>query len=388
MADEVRHESKLDSVKYQCKELFKPTNVRGFIVWSVWNIIRYLVVGYLIFTANNNNAKDLDDHKQYCCACYQHSKNQSLTFDLSYCIPTCSNCTFCEDHPEYATENFTCPVPGYHNRYPDTSPFNSDWKHATGCTGAHQENVSIISMFFFLKSYSVYAKFALSISIIYAIFNLFFAVLAFYITDMCEIFFRWLWMYNIFVTEACLYLMFKPFQYEKKTYSISGQNVICRRDVISKDWENILASSIIYTLTLVTIHWTWICGWIIWYICKYIKSCHKHNRGRNVSVSLVANKQMQHGNATHYIKLASNKRKSKRFAYVFISILVFFVMLVFVVLLIVIAAKTVRHQHRYQLLPTWMYYMVYIFLGFSLIDNPWIVSKICQFSAKFSKMFD
>eukprot|EP01084_Bolivina_argentea_P179228 309723_1 len=382
MADEVRHESKLDAIKYECKEFFKTTNVWCFTVWSVWNIIRYLVVGYFIFTANNKNAKDLHDYQPYCCACYKHSKNQDLRFDLSYCIPTCTDCTFCDAHPGYETGKEKCPVGEYQNRYQHS--FNTHWTSATGCTS---KQVSIISMFFFVKSYSVYAKFALSISIIYALFNLLFVVLTFY-TDMCQTFFRWLWVYNIFVTEACLYLMFKPFQYEKISFST---NIICRRDVISDVYEQILTYSIVCTLTIVTLHFIWIIGWIIYYIRRCIKSCHKHHRGRNVSVSMTENIQIQHGNAAHYIKLASNKGEYKKFACCWgcIGILVFFVMLFFLVLVIVIAAKTVRYPHKYKLLPeAWMYYMVYIFLGFSLIDNPWILSKVCQFSINFSKMFD
>ena len=88
----VVHESKLDSLKECCRKFWDATTIK-FMIWSGWNIIRYIIVGILIFYANHRNVSDINDYRSYCCDCLfisQQSKDYGISddtrFDLSYVL--------------------------------------------------------------------------------------------------------------------------------------------------------------------------------------------------------------------------------------------------------------------------------------------------------------
>ena len=45
------------------------------ISYAVWNIIRYITIGALVYEANHRNIDDVNGYKSSCCDCYYISKN-------------------------------------------------------------------------------------------------------------------------------------------------------------------------------------------------------------------------------------------------------------------------------------------------------------------------
>ena len=76
---------------------------RQFIVYLIYNILRYIAIGILLYQANEQNHNQSTNKIKYCCPCYFLASNQtSYVFpnnkriDLSYCIPECTSCKHCE----------------------------------------------------------------------------------------------------------------------------------------------------------------------------------------------------------------------------------------------------------------------------------------------------
>eukprot|EP01084_Bolivina_argentea_P030581 56638_1 len=320
--------------------------------------------------ANKKNADQLntDEYQLNCCVCYMKSVTDNIRYDLSYCIPSCGDCNYCKVHQGSFDR---CPFPGYDQSY--SSNFNWNWYEDTGCLNEHQ---SITSMIYFIKSYTAYGYIALALTTTYAAFNFLLIVLTCCgMRDMTLTFFRWTWIYNVGITEVCLYLMLKPFQYK------NIHNGFCQIDSISEFYENVLTYSILCSLALVTLQLLWVCGWIIYYIFKCVKSCKDHHRGRNVSVDLDINEQIQRGVGTGYIKLprSSSDTNDKKVTCCggFIGIITFLVMLCFLILVIMIACKTLNpeNEKNHKLLDKPLIYVVYVLLVLSLVDNPWLCTK-------------
>ena len=46
--------------------------------YNIWNIVRYITIGILIFYANKQNVAEMEDYKKYCCDCYYVSLDPHL----------------------------------------------------------------------------------------------------------------------------------------------------------------------------------------------------------------------------------------------------------------------------------------------------------------------
>ncbi len=71
-------------------------------------MIRWIVIGWLVYHANVVNTNEISHYKGSCCACYYASEDNSLDaessgyrYDLSYCIPECTDCGYCEKYFEH-----------------------------------------------------------------------------------------------------------------------------------------------------------------------------------------------------------------------------------------------------------------------------------------------
>ena len=75
----------------------------GYGFYLVWNGVRFLIIGILIFLANQHHNSDLKKIQKDCCKCYNISlkpENHNIIagkrFDLSYCMPECTSCDYCQ----------------------------------------------------------------------------------------------------------------------------------------------------------------------------------------------------------------------------------------------------------------------------------------------------
>ena len=154
---------------FEVKTMSAQTLQRTTIGYSIWNLIRYITIGVLVYQANDRNVHDIKKYKRFCCDCYYISKDptsyglkQNTRFDLSYCVPSCTDCNYCESkfnntaelafeytHDTYSHDTSSCPVDGYTDSY---NAWSWNWNKDTGCSDA----ISISSLHFFSKRYDAY----------------------------------------------------------------------------------------------------------------------------------------------------------------------------------------------------------------------------------------
>ena len=79
---------------------------RQFIVYNVFNIIRFISIATMILIANLDNINQTREFWPNCCNCYYISHNvtkydetiaSNARFDLSICMPHCTDCSTCDD---------------------------------------------------------------------------------------------------------------------------------------------------------------------------------------------------------------------------------------------------------------------------------------------------
>ena len=75
----------------------------AFKIYLIWNAFRFLTVGVLDYRANHLNRNETQGMSNDCCRCYYVSQDPitygidpGKRFDLSYCMPSCTDCNHCE----------------------------------------------------------------------------------------------------------------------------------------------------------------------------------------------------------------------------------------------------------------------------------------------------
>lgn len=179
--------------KYENKE-YQRIQWRCLRVYTGYNAVRWLVVAILIIWCNYDKQHRIEEYQSDCCRCYFVAKspskwrhiNDTQRMDLSYCIPNCTDCNFCESSfsngtlsPDYTQyiwsaillqyaereafkeeKDMSCPAEyqmsskqnqttKYHRIGPSLS---LHWEREMGCT----DNVSISTLVFFFKNYRRY----------------------------------------------------------------------------------------------------------------------------------------------------------------------------------------------------------------------------------------
>lgn len=85
-------------------------------MYTAWNVIRFIIIGVLVFSYNIEKQSKNKENRAHCCSCYiaaQHPTKYGLDedrrIDWSYCMPHCVDCTYCNNTFKgmyYITSNF------------------------------------------------------------------------------------------------------------------------------------------------------------------------------------------------------------------------------------------------------------------------------------------
>ena len=370
----------------QCRIM--PSKARPFQIYASWNLVRYISIGILIFCSNVININDVNGYKKYCCDCYYISLSPDLynihedeRFDLSYCIPECTDCNYCKSYYDNnATASYndnttdTCPLGNYTN---NAGEWNWDWNHETGC----HKHISISSMRFLSKSYALYGISALVITIIYALFISLMLFQVARLPDFAKSLYIWIFIYNVLISEVCLYLLFKPFQYYHKDINVGDDIIVtCEIDSI-KDTMEIMFNWVIWiAMIFVFTHFLYMIVHLCSICYKCIDSKRHQNRGRQNSVNLILNNDINDGkNLYNYYKMTSVRAKTfcckwSLIGFVIIFTMIFFLGLTIYATIIMIVAGTKTDDYDAKKLT--MITIVTILIFSSLIDSPWMWRRI------------
>eukprot|EP01084_Bolivina_argentea_P308856 534157_1 len=232
-----------------------------FRIFLLWNAIRFVTVGVLVRKANIQNESELNKIKDDCCSCYyisqeadQYHIDPNKRFDLSYCMPACTDCNFCNSIKSSFADidsSDTCKWDNYsqpHSWLGLGIYIFPSLKKETGCT---DDNISITSMHIFEKSYRAYGNWALAIGIIYA-FAMIILLLCW--SDKFEYISLIVFIYNYIIAELDLYWIFKPYQYYRKEIEYTNDEIIeCEIDSIDRTAEDILTALLVITFSLLAL---------------------------------------------------------------------------------------------------------------------------------------
>ncbi len=360
---------------------------KQFKIYATYNSLRYVAIGVLIFVANNVNIDDVEGYKKYCCDCYYISLQpetyniaKKARFDLSYCIPQCTDCNFCKTYYANNAENafnsnLSCPIGNYTDNY---HTFNWRWNKATGCPN----HISLSSMTFLSKSYRVYGITCIVICIIYAIFLSFMIFQVHRLPGFAKSLFVWIFIYNILVSEVCLYLLFKPFQYYHKDFRVGENNdiITCEIDSIKDTTERMFNWMIWISMLFVFMHFMYMVINVCVMCWKCIDSKRHQNRGRQHSVNLVLNNTINGGkNLYTYYKMSAVRAKQYCCKWSLIGIIIILTMIFFLALTIYATVVMIAAGSRsgdYNSGKSAMIIIVTVLIFSSLLDSPWIWLKI------------
>ena len=245
-------------------------NPTRFKIYAVLDVIKFMIIGGVIFYINYNHQLDLvNNRSKYCCDCYyvaMDSKSYDIPtqrrVDWSYCTPDCTNCSYCAS--EFPTPgqafNYSNSNPPFNEcRIKDYQPpKNTFWKAFEQKYSKHSDcpsskQLSMVTLELFNKSYYTYAIGAIVIVVLYAI-------LIYSFINCCKIISGVnLLLYNIIISEILFYLMFKPYQYYKrKLYDPtpgSDYFAYCQIDALPEIMETILTIFIYCCLGFILLEW-------------------------------------------------------------------------------------------------------------------------------------
>eukprot|EP01084_Bolivina_argentea_P265933 450911_1 len=252
---EAKHDMNSNETCYQ--NMKRSVNAGCFGAYTAWNALRYLAIGVFIYMANLNTAKDRDS--KFCCPCYYQAANDtSHRYDLSYCIPACTTCNYCESYFNNSSPgNNTCPVQGYVST---NHVIDFDWSRKTGCG----DNINISTLYIFLTSYK-------SMRIIAIILTSHYSVILMVLCSLCSKkkhqyklkiieskLLKVIAFYNIMFTTNCLYLLFTTDQFKESTYDK------CYVSDVTKVWQTYINSIIFIGIFIAVCHYIM----MIIYACK------------------------------------------------------------------------------------------------------------------------
>eukprot|EP01083_Nonionella_stella_P003110 8851_1 len=348
-------------------------------IYTIWNIVRYITIGVLVYFANQKNIQETDGYKQYCCDCYYVSLDphlysniaQDIRFDLSFCIPSCTDCNWCKTRfhnnaqSAFDYNGEYCPVTGYNDRH-SSSTVEWNWNALTGCT----DNTPITTLVFLVKSYQSYGVMGIALTVSYSIALLAVLIVSLGMPIVYMLIFRWILIYNVFVSEICLYLLFKPFQFYRKELFVGDKRkqIICEINSIRDVTAQILTFTIWISVLCMLAHVLYVLYRFVRYCKRYFVSYTHQNRNRQESVSLTSNQKITYG--TH---IGGTHKLRWGFCAVIVTLLMMFF------LGIGMYAMTHMIIVSYQGLDTWHVAWIVcttLLLLLSICDNPWVFDKI------------
>lgn len=74
-------------------------------LYTAWNVMRFIIIGALVFSHNLKKQIDSNVHQSNCCSCYfaalyptfkQIGFDENMRIDWSYCMPQCVDCEYCD----------------------------------------------------------------------------------------------------------------------------------------------------------------------------------------------------------------------------------------------------------------------------------------------------
>eukprot|EP01084_Bolivina_argentea_P138650 244060_1 len=192
---------------------------------------------------------------------------------------------------------------------------------------------------------------------------------------------RWILIYNILISEICLYLLFKPFQFYRQDLIVGNNNkqIVCEINSIHNNTAEILTYTIWISIPLMLFHVMYILYRLCIYGHRWYVSYRNENRNRQESISLELNQQISYGSNNNYQHIEIKKYKLR---WGFCAILVLGLMLFF--LSIGIYAMVVMIKVSYVRFDTWKTAWIastIVLLILSIFDNPWLFykCKLCWF---------
>ena len=223
----------------------------------------WILIGSIIFWRNFQRQDNLtssphrppyETAQKWCCDCHKYAESQSQLshqkarrVDWSYCSK-CFNCTACNsrvnDIPSQADTSWNeqyCE--GTHGIY-----------HKSEC---HVDYLSATTMTIFYKNYHYYGIGALVTCALYVGITLFIFKLdknSHHVGTIGML----LMVYNVIVAMICFYMIFKTYQYDKKTIN-NETGAYCYVDTIGELAEHILEAFVYSSLILVILQWLFCC---------------------------------------------------------------------------------------------------------------------------------
>ena len=195
-------------------------------------------------------------------------------------------------------------------------------------------------------------------------------------------------IYNFLISEICLYLIYKPFQYYHLNIMVlpdydKHNHAICEIDSIqNSNVKELLSYSIWISFFLAACHVGYIIYKLIFYCKICIKSKRNENRGRQQSINIKNNYKIINGVDNKYYKLSSIEAKSYACKWFCIGGTVLCTMLFFLCLSIyctVIMIKAgMKNKGEYDAWKKTIICIVMTLLFLSLFDSPLIWLKIYE----------
>lgn len=277
-------------------------------MYTIWNVIRFGIIGILVFSWNIWNQKDINQHQPDCCRCYfaaLHPEKYGLEterrIDWSYCMPQCVDCEYCETNfngvshvfyvhcapcselfvivmyplmysPETSVFDTQTTCPAIDPKYTPTKRHTSrDWMKRSECP----REISITTLHFFLKDYQNYGIWMLVLVTFYIALSITLVTCgkAYSSLQTGAPFFVW----NVIVCINAVYTMFKPMQYYPK--SLSGhEDTVCEIDAINEQLETAIEWCVWGSFAFILV------GWILGFFRCWINRKVTDSGGRPDSV--------------------------------------------------------------------------------------------------------
>eukprot|EP01083_Nonionella_stella_P263201 894325_1 len=254
-------------------------------------------------------------------------------------------------------------------------------------TGTRRQDVTTIypspSIVFLSKSYSIYGVSALVISIIYCVFLALMMVQVYRESEFAKTLFIWMFIYNCLISEICLYLLFKPFQFYHQDINVGTVSqpnvVVCEIDSIKDTTENLFNVVIWSAMLLIIMHFVYMGAHVCLICFKCYESRMHFHRGRQHSVNLTENSGINDGTLRsdrrmNIAKLRQCVCKWSVIGIVIMLMMVFFLGLTIYATIVMIAAGTRSDDYDTRKLA--MISVVTVLVFASLIDSPWVWFKV------------
>jgi len=251
--------------------------------YTVFNDVRFIVLATIICAYNVNNQQWIEEYQDDCCRCYfiaQHASEydgiaENQRVDLSYCVPECADCNYCErgfpdDSTSFANvDRITCnPLAVNYSYNKPFLGFSSDWSAKTGCP----RYISIVTLQFFPKDYPTYGVLIVVLVVLYI-------AITVSLVYCCKAYSGLysgapIFVWNVIICINAVYTMFKPMQYyHKKIYAPDGVTFAdCELDSIDETTETMLTICVSTSIIFMVLQW--VTGMVNCLTTRRIKASH------------------------------------------------------------------------------------------------------------------